>query len=169
MKRESKLLGTCAVLLLLVGGVTALVLRQGPGESRSLWVDGVVIDADTSNTVAQAKIIVSAWGGGFFGLVNAAHQHVSTMSDNHGLFSVQTELRFAVHRLQIQASSPSDKYILIEANNGTHELRVQPLTEYHKKAGRFHYKGFSGMFRSEGLFEQNLGEVFDASASKLSR
>ena len=124
-----------------------IMIGCGGTSKKRVFVEGF-IDSSTSNSIQHAKVIVTAWSGGLWGLGNAKHEHFFTLTDNTGAFSVDADVDFNVHKIVVEASSPSNEYALLNVSGKQIRIKLAPLSEWHKNAGRFAHEAFSGMFRA---------------------
>ncbi|MCG8449808.1 MAG: hypothetical protein MI725_09550 [Pirellulales bacterium] len=164
---RKRLMKIALFILLLV--ILELILLCGPW-AKKLDVSGIVLDTQTNEPVADAKVIVSAWNHGMF---DSNPRKFLTRTNELGRFQLNKKLDFRIAEIDIEAIAPDNRYgshsvdlwlripldgyssnpkvnhVFYNAGRGSYTIRLMAPRDRDKKKAWKQYESFSGMWSGE--------------------
>lgn len=105
-------------------------------------ISGTVVDQETGEPVADARVIVTLVRNGF------PYQNFmgyGLRADEKGKFVLDVVAPSRFNSMLVEASAPNDQYAILNSTGEHVILKVGPLPAYKRESPHLHYAEFSGL------------------------
>jgi hypothetical protein len=134
-----------AIKTIVIGLMAALIIAFVSRLPRKTHVNvgGVVLDGNTGEPIANARVIVTLVRNGF---PYDSYIGYGVVTDDNGNFELNTATSRAFNSIFIEASTPADQYAKVNAKDDERlVLRTSPLPQNKINSPRLRYARFRGL------------------------